>query len=428
MRPPAAACDARMSDRKPPSCLRQVLALGSTQTLAWASSTYLPAILALPIARDLDISRSTVFGAFSVSLVVMALAGPAVGRTIDRNGGRSMLASSNLVLAAGLVLLGLASNVALLFAAWCVLGLGMAMGLYDAAFATLVRLHAHAAREPITGITLIAGFASTVGWPLTTYVAEHFGWRASAFVWAAMHLCVALPLNLSCIPSFSLSTQRPDGAAPNTQPAPDTSSDPQCMRRHERRAFLLLALFAAFTSFVTSAMAAHLPGLLLAAGASGVTALTASTLLGPAQVAARVLEFMAARRYRFHPLLSARIATALHPIGGLAVGIFGGLPLAASGFALLHGAGNGMITIAKGTLPLAVFGPGGYGFRQGLLNALARGMQAIAPFVFGLVLDVYGVRLAIGVSAGLSLLALSALLALHKESDDSLSGKTAIVY
>src|SRR5205823_1579505 len=351
VRPPAAACDARMSDRKPPGRLRQVLALGSTQILAWASSTYLPAILALPIARDLDISRSTVFGAFSVSLVVMALAGPAVGRTIDRNGGRSMLASSNLLLAAGLVLLGLASNVALLFAAWCVLGLGMAMGLYDAAFATLVRLHAHAAREPITGITLIAGFASTVGWPLTTYVAEHFGWRASAFVWAAMHLCVALPLNLSCIPSFSLSTQRPDEAAPNTQPAPDTSSDPQCMRRHERRAFLLLALFAAFTSFVTSAMAAH-----------------------------------------------------------------------------LHGPGNGMITIAKGTLPLAVFGPGGYGFRQGLLNALARGMQAIAPFVFGLVLDVYGVRLAIGVSAGLSLLALSALLAMHKESDDRLSGKTAIVY
>ena len=175
-------------------------------------------------------------------------------------------------------------------------------------------------------------------------------------------------------------------------------------------------------------MAAHLPGLLLAAGASAVTALTASTLLGPAQVAARVLEFMAARRYRFHPLLSARIATALHPIGGLALGIFGGAPLATSGFALLHGAGNGMITIAKGTLPLAVFGPGGYGFRQGLLNALARGMQAIAPFVFGLVLEVYGVRLAIGVSAGLSLLALSALLALHKESDDSLSGKTAIVY
>src|SRR5436853_2022649 len=135
-----------------------------------------------------------------------------------------------------------------------------------------------------------------------------------------MHLCIALPLNLSCIPSVSRSTQRPDGAAPNMlQPAPDTSSAPQRMRRHERRAFLLLALFAAFTSFVTSAMAAHLPGLLLAAGASAVTALTASTLLGPAQVAARVLEFMAARRYRFHPLLSARIATALHPIGGLAV-------------------------------------------------------------------------------------------------------------
>src|SRR2546426_9368092 len=118
-----------MSDRKPPSCLRQVLALGCTQTLAWASSTYLPAILAQPIARDLHISRSTVFGAFSVSLVVMALAGPAVGRTIDRNGGPSMLAASHPVLAAGPVLLGLASNLGPLFSPWCVLGLRMAMGL-----------------------------------------------------------------------------------------------------------------------------------------------------------------------------------------------------------------------------------------------------------------------------------------------------------
>jgi len=410
-------------DSRPPSRLTQVLALGCTQTLAWGSSTYLPAILAQPIALDLDISRSSVFGAFSVSLVVMALAGPAVGRAIDRHGGRGVLALSNLVLAAGLVLLGLASNAALLFAAWCVLGAGMAMGLYDAAFATLVRLHAHAARDPITGITLIAGFASTVGWPLTAYLAQHFGWRAGCFAWAAMHLCIALPVNLIFVPSLPRRAPQPDAAAPDVPPAQQPAPAPQRMRRGERRAFVLLAVFAAFTAFVTSAMAAHLPGLLLAAGASAATALTASTLLGPAQVAARLSEFMAARRFRFHPLLSARLATALHPAGALVVGIFGGLPLAASGFALLHGAGNGMITIAKGTLPLAIFGPAGYGFRLGLLNALARAMQAIAPFAFGVVLDVYGVRAAIGLSAGLSLIALSALLGLRRDGSEPASNR-----
>jgi predicted MFS family arabinose efflux permease len=396
------------------SRLRQVFALGCTQTLAWASSTYLPAILAHPIARDLGISRSTVFGAFSVSLVVMALAGPTVGRAIDRHSGRGVLALSNLVLAAGLVLLGFASNVALLFFAWCVLGVGMAMGLYDAAFSALVRLHGHAAREPITGITLIAGFASTIGWPLTAYLAAHFGWRASCFAWAAMHICIALPVNLRYIPSISGEAPQPQPAAAEVQPAPETAADWKHMSRDERRALVLLALFAAFTSFVTSAMAAHLPGLLLAAGASGVTALAASTLLGPAQVAARLIEFAAARRFAFHPLLSARLATALHPIGALVLAVFGGVPAAASGFALLHGAGNGMITIAKGTLPLAIFGSAGYGYRQGLLNVLARGMQALAPFAFGLVLYAYGARAAIGLSAGLSLLALGALLALRR--------------
>ena len=157
-------------------------------------------------------------------------------------------------------------------------------------------------------------------------------------------------------------------------------------------------------------------GLLLAAGASAVAALTASALLGPAQVAARLFEFMAARRFGFPPLQSARLATAMHPLGGLVLGVFGGLPLAASSFAVLHGAGNGMISIAKGTLPLAIFGPAGYGYRQGLLSVPARAMQALAPFAFGLVLDIQGARAAIVLSSGLSLVALGALMALRQES------------
>ncbi|MDH3288826.1 MAG: MFS transporter [Betaproteobacteria bacterium] len=395
------------------SRLTLVLALGFTQTIAWASSTYLPAILAQPVAGDLGLSASTVFGAFSVSLIVMAIAGPSVGRAIDRSGGRNVLVLSNLVLASGLILLGFASSVVMVFGAWCVLGVGMAMGLYDAAFATLVRIHAGAARTPITGITLIAGFASTVGWPLTALVAEHFGWRMACFGWAAVNVCVALPLNLLCIPSVARDAHPSDQPDSSADGAPGAKSTSKWSSRKERRAFVLLALFSAATAFVTSAMAAHLPGLLLAAGATTVAALTAAALLGPAQVAARLLEFLAAHRFSFHPLLTARIATALHPVGALVLGTFGGVPLAASGFAMLHGAGNGMITIAKGTLPLAIFGPAGYGLLQGMLGVLARAMQALAPYAFGLVLETFGVRAAIGLSAGLSLVALGALLGLR---------------
>lgn len=380
----------------------QTVALGITQTIAWASSTYLPAILAVPIAADLGTSPATVFGAFSVSLVVMAIAGPPVGRAIDRRGGRGILAIANLVLASGLALLAAAHDSFLLFGAWSVLGIGMALGLYDAAFATLVRLHGAEARLPITGITLIAGFASTVGWPLTAWLAGHGGWRTACLAWAAIHVVVALPLNLLCIPRAASLEKilRGETASEERKSAP-------------RATMPLLIAFAAATSFVTSAMAAHLPGLLLAMGATSVIAVGAAALLGPAQVIARVVEILTARRYRVHPLVPARVATALHPLAGLVLALFGGGAIPAMAYSLLHGAGNGLITIVRGTLPLALFGQAGYGERQGVIAVLARAMQAAAPFSYAWVLYNVGPRAAIGLTAALSLAALGALLALR---------------
>ena len=401
-----------------------VLALGTTQTIAWASSTYLPAILAAPIARELGISSATVFGAFSVSLLVMAVAGPPVGRAIDRLGGRDILMLSNLVLAAGLGLLGAANGPAMLFGAWCVLGAGMAMGLYDAAFAALVRIYGPASRKPITGITLIAGFASTVGWPLTAYVDAQFGWRAACYTWALLHLLVALPLNWRCIPAMAAAPAR--NAAARAAQASDKATPPAGADGEpaaQRRDFALLAIFAATTAFVTSAFAAHLPGLLLAMGAGAAGALFASALLGPAQVAARLAEFCVMSRYRLHPLVTARVATAMHPVAALMLGIAGGPPALAAAFALLHGAGNGMITIAKGTLPLAMFGSAGYGERQGLLAVAARLMQAAAPYAFGLVLDIFGGRAALALSGGLSLVALGTLLMLRPAADQDVPNR-----
>jgi MFS family permease len=393
----------------------QILALGSAQTIAWASSNYLPAILAAPIALDLGISRATVFGAFSVALVVTGLAGPAVGRLIDRGHGRAMLVASNIVHIIGLLLLAGASSPQLLFAAWIVLGAGMAMGLYDAAFATLVRLHGDAARTPITGITLIAGFASTLGWPLTAWIAGAEGWRTACMAWSAIHLCIALPLNALCIPS---APARPPGHRDASRPAasasaPELKSQPSAHQAPPRNAFAMLVLYFAATAFVTSAMGAHLPGLLAAGGISAATALAAAALMGPAQVAARLTEFLAMRRYRFHPMLTARIAGTLQPLGVAVLIATGGLPLVASlapfAYTLLYGAGNGMLTIAKGTLPLALFGPESYGLRQGLLNVVARAMQALAPFAFGWMMDDLGTRVSLLISAAVSLLALGAL-------------------
>ncbi len=173
-----------------------ILALGTTQTLAWASSYYLPAILADPIAHELGISVNWFFAFFSAALVISGLLGPRVGRQIDLVGGRQVLSISNLVFAAGLATLGIAHSLLMLSTAWLLLGIGMGLGLYDAAFGALGRIYGDKARSAITGITLLAGFASTIGWPLSAWGLETIGWRNTCLAWAAAHIVIGLPLNL----------------------------------------------------------------------------------------------------------------------------------------------------------------------------------------------------------------------------------------
>ena len=171
--------------------------LGVAQTLAWGSTYYLPAMLATSMARDLGISTPTVFAAFSAALIVSAILGPSAGRLIDRTGGRPVLVGTSLIFAIGLAALGMAQGVVGMFVAWLIIGIGMGSGLYEAAFATLVALYGNRSRNAITGITLIAGFASTVGWPLSTFMESHIGWRGACLSWAALHLTLGLALNLS---------------------------------------------------------------------------------------------------------------------------------------------------------------------------------------------------------------------------------------
>ena len=377
-----------------------VTALGSTQTLAWGSSYYLPAILGAPIAAALGLSPSVFFGIFSLALLLSAALGPAVGKIIDHHGGRGMLVASNLVLALGLALLARAQGIVGLVVAWIPIGAGITMGLYDPAFATLTRLYGREARKPITGITLIAGFASTIGWPLSAFMLHHYGWREACLMWAALNLFVCAPVNWLLIPAAP-----PHPPLPRQSAEGDTAEPP-------RGAMIVLALFFSAAWFVTGAMAAHLPRLLEAAGATPTEAVAAGALVGPAQVAARLVEFGLLRR--LHPLISARIAAVMHPLGALALGLFG--PFGVAAFALLHGAGNGMITIAKGTLPLAIFGPHGFGLRSGVLSAPARITQSAAPFLFGLLLDSVGVG-AVALSAGLMLAAFASLFALRSRAE-----------
>jgi MFS family permease len=376
-----------------------IAALGATQTLAWASSYYLPAILADPIAGDLGISSNWVFAMFSAALAISALLGPWIGRQIDHVGGRDVLCASNLILAAGLVLLGLSHTFILMAAAWLLLGIGMGLGLYDAAFAALGRIYGHAARRSITGITLIAGFSSTIGWPLSAWGLHTIGWRWTCVAWAASHLVICLPLNAIFVPKLAH-----EHRAKMDMPKPHIPID---------RAMVLLAFAFSAAWSVTSAMAVHLPRILQSLGATPAQAIAAGALIGPAQVVARIVEASALKR--FHPLYSTRLACIAHPLGAGVIAVFGGGFAAV--FALLHGAGNGILTIARGTLPLAIFGPKDYGYRLGLIGAPSRLSQALAPVIFGLLVVPLGGYILL-VTSGLSLAALGALFLLRVPAAD----------
>ena len=343
-----------------------------TQTLAWGSSYYLPAILADPIAAGLGVPKSLFFGFFSGSLLLQAALGPAIGKAIDRHGGRGVLVLSNLVLGARAAMAGLRTRAGRPGRRLGVLGIGMALGLYDAAFATLTALYGREARGPITGITLIAGFASTVGWPLSALLNDSF-----RLARRLPRLGGAQPPRLPADQPLSHSAaRRPAHPAPPRDPAVAPPAN----------GMAVLAFVFGAVGFVTGAMAAHLPRLLEMSGATATAAIAAASLMGPAQVAARLFEFGVLKR--LHPLVSTRLALLMHPLGAAVLGI-AGAPAAAA-FALFHGAGNGLLTISRGTLPLALFGPAGYGLRTGIIAAPARVTTAAAPLLFGLLLNAMG--------------------------------------
>ena len=361
-----------------------VSTLGITQTLSWASSYYLTAVFADPISVALGVSKTWFFGVFSGALLLSGLLGPLAGRLIDQHGGRVVLASTNVVFAAGLVALSQATGPISLAVAWTIIGTAMGFGLYEASFATVAGLYGRDARNAITGITLFAGFASTVGWPASALFIDSLGWRGACLAWAALHILVGLPMNRFLVPK---APPPPPAAAIE---APPGAGIPWTM--------IVLAAVFAMSWFVATAMAAHLPRLLEALGATPIAAVAAAARVGPAQVLARLVEFTVLRKAS--PLLSARLALIMHPIGAVALAILGAP--AAIAFVLLHGGGNGIMTIARGTLPLALFGAAGYGLRTGLLAAPTRILQGGAPLLFQLVLDDAGPYVALALSGGLT--------------------------
>jgi hypothetical protein len=344
--------------------LRVAIGLGMAQTIAWACTYYLPAVIAAEVAATHGVSLTLVVGAFSAALLVAGFCSPRVGRLIEARGGRGVLGGSALVIAAGLALLGLLPGLWGWALGWLVLGLGMAMGLYEAAFATLGRHYGEAARRGITAVTLFAGFASTIGFPVGAALLPLLGWRGLCLVYAGVHLLVVLPIYLLMLP----------GGVPPPAAAKPARGDAPALA-WARRALLLVAVFFTLRSVISAVFAVHLIVLLEGLGLALAVAVGLAALVGAAQVGGRLLEFTLGARA--HPLTVARAGATLLPLGALVLLLAG--PVAALPFALAYGISNGILTISRGAVPLALFGAEGYAVLMGRLAMPVLLAQAVAP-------------------------------------------------
>jgi MFS family permease len=384
---------------------RAVSVLGVTEILSWGALFYPPVLTVPLIAAERGWSKSFAMAGFSAGLFVGGLVSRHVGALIDRFGGHGVMPFGSLTGALGLLALIHVQHRAAYIAVWMVLGVAMAASLYDPAFATLGRIFGAAARRPITVLTLAGGFASTVSWPATQFLIERSGWRGAYLVHAALLAFVAAPLHAFALPrGHAPPPAQPDAAAPK----------PPALLPADGLVFMLVATAFAAYAFVPSALSAHLLAIFERFGLAPATVVAIGMLFGPAQVLARIGELALARD--LHPLLVARFAVGTLVVAFALLAVLPFSAVVAGAFALMFGMANGLITIARGTVPLALFGAGGYGRLVGRIAGPFLVMQSVSPLVLAVVAERVSDAAALALVAGFAVVALACFLLIRRPS------------
>jgi predicted MFS family arabinose efflux permease len=388
---------------------RIILALGLTQTIGYGTLYYAYGVLASAISKDFGVGIDWFFGAFTIGLLLGGLVAPIVGRELDRRGARLVMSIGSLAAAVGLIACAIAPNIWVFATAVVFTEAAACLVLYEAAFAGLTQIYGHEARRGITLITLIAGFASTIFWPLTQWMSGALDWRWTLLIFAAVHVVVCFPLHATVLAQNNLA-----GAAAAMQ----SKLPPVLLGEARQRALLLYTLAIVISGLVTSAFPVHMVRIIENEGFTAEMAALIAMVMGPAQVLARLIEVLGG--HRFDPLMTGRVA-----LGALAVSIT--LVLATPGslftavaFAALYGAAQGLITIARGTVPLQLFGAQGYGTLVGRITGLRFLVNAASPFLFALAMVHLSVDIALWVCGAIAAVALGLFLLLKApESDEA---------
>ncbi|MGZ5062702.1 MAG: MFS transporter [Usitatibacter sp.] len=373
-----------------------VSALGIAQVISWGSLFYAIGVLGPPMRAELGVSELFVFGAFTAGLLVSGTLAPFAGHSIDRRGGRIVLSAGSILAVASLAILAAAPNAAVMAVGWLVAGAAMAACLYDPAFATLSQHAGARYRRAVTALTLFGGFASTVFWPLSHVLHEAWGWRATFAAYAVLNLVVCLPIHAFLVPRQW-----------RAKPVEEADAVPAAPTRADASRLRWLTVSFALATFVFGVVAVHLVGLLTAAGLTEAQAVTVSMLVGPLQVAGRIVELGFSRHVR--AVTVGLAAFGLMVVSLLALLGVDGFGVAAFVFVAAYGLGNGVLTIVKGTAPAELFGHRGLGALLGRLSRAGLYAKAFAPASFSALLSVGLTRsMALAALVGVSLLGLGA--------------------
>lgn len=390
---------------------RAVWAVGIAEIIAWGTTVYALGVLGRPISLAMGWSQSLVFGGMTAGLMVAAAVSARVGRFADRRGGRIVMTIGFLLSAAGLTVVASATSPVVYVAGWLLIGPAMRMILYDSAFTSIVQVLPSRGRLAISYLTLFGGLASTIFWPIGHWLEQAYGWRGALIVFALLNLALAAPLvwwglgrreaqEAGCIRSSSATS----GEAPRVHP---DDVHPPLEDRARVAAMLLFIVALASNAFVFGALAVHLVTVLQATGLALATAVWIASLKGIAQVAGRLWELTFGQQLPATTL--GRLAIGILPLSVAVLLALGGSAEIAIIFTLVLGVSNGLVTIVRGAVPLALFGREGYGELLGVLAAPQLFMNAVAPFAYAALVEAYGARAGLWALLGAAILSALAM-------------------
>jgi MFS family permease len=384
-----------------------VSALGLTQIIGYGTLYYSFSILAPGMAKDLGLTLAEVFGIFSASLFIGGLSATYIGRQMDRLGAATVMTIGSVLASLTLVLCAWSPSVAIFAVAVILLEISSGMVQYQAAFASLVESDPRTASRSITYLTLIAGFASTIFWPISAALTGYLSWREIYLVFAGLNLFLCMPLHY-----WIMRVGKTGADADSTIRTRETVIG--TLPVHARRRGMILVSFAfAMLGFSLSAMLAHMVPMLGSIGL-GAAAVVIGSLFGPAQVLSRLINMVFGKS--LSPPALAVLSAILIVAGVLVLLMAGNWLPGAVAFAICLGLGSGINSIAQGSLPLHLFGSDGYGAITGKMAAARLAIGAGAPFVFAAAMENFGISFALAANACLGAIGIAAFVAVAASS------------